>query len=182
MGAAVFANKTAILYNAKQFNTNKQYSEARIVEPQRGKSAIVIMSNTAMTNYACLIVESSASGRFLRIASGTSPTNVTVRASWQKTGLLGWQETDDVAINYNPDTSTYTGYLNGEAKVTWVDSGKIVGTGDDNRSQGYLFDIDGNLLTAGVGFAKLLSYDQSVVAAPVGKVFLMWRDAWGAIP
>lgn len=181
IAAGIFANKTAVLYNAKKYNTAHQYAQARVVEPQRGKSGIVIMSNEAMTNYACVYVESSSSGHFLRIASGNSPTSVTVRSSWQRPGL-GWQETDDIAIEYNPDTKTYTGYLNGEAKVTWVDSGGVVSTGVDNRSQGFLFDIDGNLLTAGVGFNRIICYDKTLVPAPVGQVLVLWRDAWGAIP
>lgn len=179
ISAAMFSNKTAILYNAKQYNTDTQYAQARIVEPQAGKSAIVIMSNTGMTNYAGLMVETTITGRYLRIVSGTSPTNVTTRASWQNTGW--WSETDDVAIDFNPATKTYTGYLNGVAKLTWVDSGSIVSTGTNNRSQGFLFDIDGNLLTTGVGFANILAYDKSVVPTPTGKVLLLWRDTYSVI-
>jgi hypothetical protein len=180
IGAGVFADKTAVLYNAKQYNTAEQFAQAKIVEPQRGKSAIVIMSNSGMTNYACLIVESSINGRWLRIATGNSPTNVTVRASWQNTGIIGWQETDTVSIEYQPSTKTYIGCLNGVAVIAWDDTSEIVNT--RNRSQGFLFDIDGNLFTAGVGFNEIICYDKAIVPAPTGQVLVLWRDAWGAIP
>ena len=137
----MFSNKTAIIYNAKQYKTTTQYAKARIVEPKAGKSAIVIMSDPAMTNYAGVMVETVVLNRFLRIITGTSPTNVTIRASWQNPSL--WAETDDVAIDYNPTTKTYTGYLNGVSRVTWADTAAtpVVSTGTTKRSQGFLFDI-----------------------------------------
>ena len=184
ISAAALSDKTAILYNAKQYKTNNQYAKARIVEPKWGKSGIVIMSNDTMTNYACLVVESGIGNNRLHIASGTSPTSVTIRASWQNTAFGGWKETDDVAIDYDPATKTYTGYVNDVAKVTWADSGGTVTTDLTKHNQGFLFDIDGNLLTTGVGFANIICYDKGLVPPSTGtdKVFLMWRDAWGAIP
>lgn len=179
LASAILSNKTAVLYNAKKYNTADQCAQARIVNPQAGKSAIVIMSTTTMSNYACLIVESSISGRFLRIATGSSPTATLVRSSWQNPSA--WLETDDITFDFNSATKTYTGYLNGVAKVTWTDSGVIVGTGTANRSQGFLFDVDGNLATAGVGFTSIIAYDKTTVPAPTGKVSLLWRDSYSVI-
>lgn len=182
IGAAMFSNKTAIIYNAKKYNTTEQCAQARLVEPKaQGKSAIVIMSDTAMTNYAGIMIENTGVNRYLKIISGTSPTAVTVRSTWQNTAV--WLETDDVAIDYNATTKTYTGYLNGVAKLTWVDNAAtpVVSTGTTKRSQGFLFDIDGNLTTAGTGFASIIAYDKSVVPTPTGRVLLLWRDSYSVI-
>lgn len=177
LGAAIFANRTAILYNAMQYNTANQYAKVRVVEPKIGKSGIVIMSNNTMTNFACLIVESGFGGNFLRIATGTSPSNLTVRASWQNPYF--WAETDDISFEFNNTTKTYTGSINGVSKVTWADSGGIVSTA--NRRQGFLFDIDGNLLTSGIGFGNIVAYDKTQVQATTGRVVLLWRDTYSVV-
>lgn len=179
VAAGPLSSKVAVLYNAKKYNTADQFASAKIVEPTAGKSAIVIMSNTTMTSYAALIVETSGVNRFLRIATGSSPTTVANRASWSNPST--WQETDTIAIDFNSATKTYTGYLNGVAKLTWVDSTVIVPTSTNNRSQGFLFDIDGTLLTTGHGFTGIIAYDKTTVPSPTGKVYLLWRDSYAVI-
>lgn len=184
LAAGIFDSKTAVLYNAKKYATEYQYAEAKIVEAHYGKSAICIMSNETMTNYACAVVENTFAGRFLHIATGNSPTSITVRQSWAKPNLLGWRETDRVGIGFDPDTKTYTGYVNKTPVVTWQDNTDIVSTGTDNRSQGFLFDIDGNLLTDGIGFADIIAYDTKTELLDNnagGRIAVLWRDTYTTI-
>lgn len=179
IAAGMFQNATGILYNKKSFATNNQYCEAQMVEPTLGRSAIVIMSNTGMTNYAMLEITTGFNNNYLKIRNGTAWNGYgQVRASWQKTGLIGWRETDKVALSYDPSTKKYSAWLNGEEKCYWIDSTDIVSTGSSNRSIGFLFDMDGNLLTQGVGFKNILAYDRATVPAPVGQVYLLWRNAY----
>ncbi len=105
-----------------------------------------------------------------------------MRAEWQNLTLGGWSEDDTVAIAYDPPSKVYTAYLNGADKCSWNDSGTIVPVGNDNRTQGFIFDMDGNLLTVGTGFRDILAYDRAAVAAPTGQLFILWRDAWSLAP
>lgn len=179
LAAGMFSNATGILYNAKKFNTNNQYCEAQLVEPIYGRSAIVIMSNTAMTNYAMLEVSTGPGNNYLKIRNGTDWNAYgSVRAQWLNPDVTGWHETDVVALAYEPSTLTYTALFNGVPKCTWIDSGAVVSTAATNRSQGFLFDMNGNLGTQGIGFKNVLAYDRATVPAPVGKVFLLWRNAY----
>lgn len=183
LAAGMFANTSAILYNKKTFASNNQYCEATLVEPAAGRSAIVIMSNDAMTNYVMLEVTGGIlpGTRYLNIRNGTAWNSFgTVRASWQNPSLIGWSETDKVAIGYNPSAQKYSAYFNGTEVCSWVDSGGVVSTGSSNRKQGFIFDMDGNLLTQGVGFKNILAYDRATVPAPVGEMVLLWRNAYPA--
>lgn len=187
LGSGIFGTTSAVLYNAKKYNTRNQYAEARIVEPFGGRSAIVIMSNTAMTNFVMLEVVSGLGNNWLRIRTGSAyNTYSSVRAEWQNTNLFGWLETDVVAIESDYDEisgdTTYTAYLNGDDKCTWTDSGNVVSTETTNRSQGFIFDLDGSLFTVGTGFSNLLAYDTDIVPAPTGQIFVCWHDAWSKIP
>jgi hypothetical protein len=89
---------------------------------------------------------------------------------------------DKVAFAYDPDSLTYIGYLNDEAVITWPDPTGIVKIDDTKYTQGYIFDLDGNLLTFGVGFRDLINYDRVYVPAALGRMTLLWRDAWSVIP
>lgn len=185
IGAAIFANKSACIYNKQQFNTANQQSQATLTETQRGRSGIVIMSNATMTNYVIMEVVAGIGNNWLRIRTGTSPTSYSaVRAEWENTSFWGWRETDQVGVksDYNSGTgiTTYSALLNGEVKCSWIDSGNVVDDAN-NRHQGYIFDMDGNLFTAGTGFRKLVSFDHGTVPAPTGKMFFLWRDAYSVI-
>ena len=181
IGSGLFGSTAAILYNAKKYSTADQYCEAKIVEPHLGRSAMVIMSNTTMTSFAMLEVQSGPFNNWLKIRTGTGwGTYSSVRASWQNTDLLGWRETDVIGFRFDSATKTYKAYLNGVEKCSWADSGVIVPTGGSNRSQGFIFDLDGNLITQGTGFKDILCYDRATVLAPVGQVFLLWRNAHAA--
>jgi hypothetical protein len=184
LASGTFGSTSACIYNKKQFATAEQYSESRIVEPFYGKSGIVIMSTPTMSSFVALQVQSGIGANWLRILSGTSPTTTTVRASWQNTDFFGWKETDVVGIGFNPTTKAYQGYMNGVAVpgLSWTDSAPVVPTGITNRSQGYIFDMDGGLFTVGTGFREMLSYDRAVVPAPTGRIFVLWQDAWSKIP
>ena len=176
--AKEFSNKSAVLYNANQFSSSNQYAQVNPVKHGTGKSGIVIMSNSNMTSFACLIVENTVSGRFLRIATASgSPTNLTVRASWQNSAY--WSEGNTIAFAYEPSTKTYTGYINGVAKINWTDSTSMVSTA--NRYQGFLFDIDGNMLTDGMGFTNLVAYDRGITPAATGSAMIYWRDSYSVI-
>lgn len=180
--AGDYQNPTAIRYNAKTFTSNNQYAEAQLVNASRGRSAIVIMSNTAMTNYAMVEISTGVGNNYLRIRNGSSWNNYgTIRSYWANTYIGGWKESDKVGIGYEPSTKTYSAYLNGEVKCTWVDSSNIVSTGTSNRSQGFLFDMDGNLLTQGVGFKNISAYDRAQVLSNVGDVYVLWRNAYPSV-
>jgi hypothetical protein len=156
---------------------------ARIVEPFWGRSGIVIMSNDDMTNFVLLDVLSLPGNNKLRIRTGTSPTDYSaVRAEWTNTALFGWSETDEVGIGYNPVTNKFHAFFNGSSVAEWEDTGNIVNK--DNRNSGFIFDLDGNLLSWGTGFADFIGYDKipGGGGGPTsGKAYLLWRDAWSTI-
>ncbi|AHN84041.1 minor tail protein [Mycobacterium phage Hawkeye] len=183
IGPAIFGSTSACLYTKKTFATPNQYCEAKIVEPWGGRSAIVIMSNATMTNFAMLEVVSGIGNNKLRIRSGSAYNSYSaVQAEWTNPSVLGWRETDIVGIGSELDTvsgdTTYTAYFNGTEVASWTDSANVVNTTATNRSQGFIFDMDGSLLTFGTGFKDILAYDTGVVAAPVGKIYVLWRDAY----
>ena len=176
LASGLFGTTSSVIYNKSKFNTSTQYAQARIVEPFYGKSAMCIMCNDAMTDGIALVVVSGGTNK-LEIRRVTSPTTVgPVLATYTKPG--GWSETDTVSIEYRPDIKTYVGGLNGDDKLSWNDSDVTVPVDNTRRSQGFIFDLDGNLTTQGVGFRQIIAYDKALVPTPLGKVFLFWRDAW----
>jgi hypothetical protein len=195
IGNAILGHTTSIIDNQHQFATGDQYSEARVTEPFDGRSAIVIMSNSTMTNYGMVEVSSGLLNNKLKIRLGTSPTDYgPVVAEWSRG--LGWDEHDRVGIGYEEDTSRFVLYYNREEVGSWVDTTHIVDQA--NRHQGYIFDMDGNLLSQGTGFRDLVSYDRAggipppfvpgeyppgppPPGSPIGRAFLFWHDAWSTI-
>lgn len=187
IGAGVFEDQTAVLYNGMTYFSNVQTCQARIVNPNLpGKSALVIMSNATMTNFVCLIIETNVSlQKYLHIASGTSWNSLTVRDSWFLPAPL-WLETDRIMIKSTvdpvTDIATYHGYHNNTEVVTWEDdTGIVTADAATNKYQGFIFDIDGNLFTAGAGFAEILSYDSLQEEAQEGKVTIYFRDTYSVI-
>lgn len=182
LASGLFGTTAACLYAKETYNTANQYCQAKVVEPFWGRSGIVIMSDEDMTSGVMVEVVSGVGNNWLRIRNITGPTSYSsVRAEWKNNALLGWKETDIVSIEYDPDTKTYSAGLNGEIKCSWPDTGDIVPTGDDNRSQGFIFDMDGSLLTQGTGFKDILAYDKGVIETPVGKAFFLWKNAYQVI-
>lgn len=183
IGAGIFNDRSACIYNHTKFGTAYQHMEARIVEPFNGKSGIAIMSDPAMTNFALLVASSGIGQNKLRIYSGSAYNTLTAQSSvWTNPNPFGWQETDVLAFEYDPDTTTYTAFVNGDAKVTWDDSGGVVTTGSTKRSTGFIFDIDGNLLTTGMGFSNIVCYDYLTELTDVGQVTLGYRDSYYSLP
>lgn len=181
LSGPVLGGTAAVLYNAKTYTSNIQYCEAQIVEPFSGRSGIVIMSNSTMTNYVMLEVTSGPGANYLRIRNGSAwNAHGSIRASWQNTNFFGWLETDKIAIasSYSGGQYTYTAYLNGSAKCSWTDSSAIVSTGASNRMQGFIFDLDNNLTKQGTGFKNIIAYDKAVVPAQYGSIYVMWRNAY----
>lgn len=176
IGNGAFGATSSIIYSAKKFNTIEQYSEATIVEPFAGRSAMAIMCNDTLTNGIALEIQSGVQ-RYMRLRRVTSPTTLgPVLSEWQNAGF--WLESDRVSIEYDLPTKTYIGKLNGTSRVTFPDATDTQPNGVNNRRQGFLFDLDGNLLSMGTGFRRILAYDKAVVPAPTGRVRLLWRDAW----
>ena len=176
--------RSSCIYNKDQFNTYNQQSNATITEPRSGRSAITIMSNADMTNFAMLEVTSGVGNYFLKIRTGSGPhTYSSVLAQWENTAALGWHETDIVGIRaeYNESTHhiTYKAQFNGVTKATWTDSSDIVSSA--NRHQGYIFNLDDGVFTVGTGFRNLISYDHGTVPSPTGKMYFFWRDAFSVI-
>ena len=183
IASGILGGTSACLYAKDTYNTADQYCQAQVVEPFSGRSGIVIMSNDDMTNYAMLEVVSGfgMSANKLRIRNGTSPTDYgPVRAEWVNAALT-WRETDTVSIEYDEDTLSYIARVNGDEKCRWEDTAGVVSTAATNRSQGFIFDLDGSLLTQGTGFKNILAYDKGVVEAPVGRVFVIWKNAYQVI-
>lgn len=184
IAAGIFANKCSCIYQKRQFKTADQYSEATLTTPLGGRSAITIMNNGTFGNYVLLEVSTGISNNKLIIRTGTDfYTYSAPRAEWENPAFFGWKETDRVGIrsDYNAGTNivTFSAIFNGEVKCTWEDTSRVID--HNNRYQGYLFDMDGNLFTTGTGFRKLLSYDHKVVPVPTGKMFFLWRDAYSVI-
>ena len=189
LGAAVWENTTAISYIADHYKTTTQYAEVKLAGILNGKSAICIMCDPEMENFACLSVETLAAGLGSRLAIRTSnsgPTGTVVQDTYVLPLLPLSQSTfdfaDKVAFAYDPDSFTYQAYLNNELVLEWPDPTGIVTVDDTKRTQGYIFDLDGNLVTFGVGFRDLVNYDRVYVPAAQGQVKLLWRDAWSVIP
>lgn len=173
-----FGTVSSVIYNKTKYNSAAQYSEATIVEPFSGRSAMAIMCNETLTDGIALEVSSGANNR-LRIKRVTSPTTLgPTLASWDNPAAFGWKETDKVAIRYNPDTQRYIGYLNGEEKLSWYDPTVTKPIGPLFRYQGFLFDLDDSLWTQGMGFRRIIGYDEATVPVSQGRVLLFWRDAW----
>ena len=135
------------LYNKKQFTSNKQYAEVRVANIRPGHCFLVIMSNDTMTNFVCLEIENGVLFRSLKIASGTSYNNLTVRATYSP-AAFDWFLFDKVGIGYEPTTKTYTAYYNGNAVATWNDVNSVVNTGSTNRNQGIIAGLDNSILCA----------------------------------
>ena len=177
ISAGTYRNATGIIYNAKQFSSSNQYAEAQLVDPLFGRSALVIMSNVGMTNYAMLEISTGPNNNYLRIRNGTAWNSYgTIRAYWHNRSLSGWKESDKVGIGYEPSNSTFTAYLNGEPKCSWADTSHVVST--SNRYQGFLFDMDGSLVTRGIGFRNIVAYDRAITPASVGEIYVLWRNAY----
>lgn len=181
IGATWIGSTTAVLYAKKQFGTGKQYCQARLVEPwAHGGSAIVICSNSGMTNFAGIEARTHNFGPDeVRIISGTHPTAVTTRAAVN----IGrdFTESDDLGIDYDYTTKTFRGYLNGEPidGLSWYDNTNIVNP--TNRYQGFIFDIGATFLTKGTGFADILAYDKDTALAPVGGIVIGWQDTYSSL-
>lgn len=186
LGAAIWENTTAISYIAEHYKTTTQYAEAKLAGIFAGKSAICIMCDEEMQDFACIVVH--ALERRLTInTSNTGPEGSVERATWTMPIFPLGDETifdfaDKVAIAYDPVTKDYIGYLNDEEVLRWPDPTEIVTVDATKTTQGYIFDMDGNLLTFGVGFRDLVSYDRVYVPAAQGSIQLLWRDAWSTIP
>jgi len=199
IGSGVLSSTNVIIDREHLFNSEYQYSEARITEPFGGRSGIVIMCNDDMTNYVVLDVQTGVFNEDkLVIRHGTGPTSWSTSKAEHTLGPIGsFSETDRVGIGYNPDNNTYSAYLNGNIVANWVDTGNITDT-VNGRHQAYIFDMDGNLLTWGTGFRNLLFYDRKggvpqpippgetpfgppPAGSLVGRAFLLWHDAWSTI-
>lgn len=167
----------ACLYASKSFNTQNQYSQARITEPFPGRSAIVIMSNDTMTNFMALEIESFAlSHGKMHLTVGNGYNSTVRKVTYDMPGF--WDENQDVGIGYDPATNTFQGYLNGDPidGFAWVDTGNLVNKA--NRRQGYLFNMGAETFNVGTGFQHLVNYDRATVPADTGKAYIFWRDAW----
>lgn len=180
----LLGNTSACLYIKKQYATLNQYAEVRLSNLEaKGSSSVVIRSNDTMTNYAALEVTTTASSRYLRIRSGTQPNAPGTQQAefqnpnnWNSTDVISFKSTRDAATG----VSTYFAYLNRKEVCKWVDTAQVV---SDGKYQGFMFDTDGTILSRGQGFREIICYDVDVAASTkTGKVFLMWRDAWGSIP
>lgn len=198
IGSGAFSSINVIIDREHKFNSEYQYSEARVTEPFGGRSGIAIMCNGDMTNYAVLDVQTGIFNEDkLVIRHGTSPTTWSASKAQFSLGPTGsFKETDRVGIGYEPTTKTYSAYLNGNIVANWADSGNLIDI--NNRHQAYLFDMDANLLTPGTGFRDLLFYDRKggvpqpippgayPIGPPpagslVGRAFMLWHDAWSTI-
>lgn len=183
LNAGLFESTSAVVYTGKKYNTPAQYVEARIVNPALGgRSMLTFMGDLGMTNFAGLEIQADIfGGNYLRIRSGTAYNATTSRAQWHYTDHPVWPENTLIGIGYDPETETYQGYINREPidDFTWQDTGgAVVNTGSLNRYQGFIFDLDGNLLSQGVGFREIFAYDRAVVPEATGSVYLLWHDTW----
>lgn len=180
--AGTFSSSAACVYKDKKYNTAYQHMEAKVVQPYWGRSGLVIMATDTMSSGVVLEVQSGPGNNWLRIRNITSPTAYsTVRAQWQNTAFGGWRETDIVGIEYDPPTKTYKAIFNGTVVASWVDSGDIVPTGASNRASGFIFDMDGNLLSLGTGFKDIFCYDTKMTLTPIGNMYVVWKDAYQVI-
>lgn len=178
IGSRAMAKTEATIYTAQTYNTTKQYVQARVVEPYWGRSALVMMSNANMTNFVALEVSSGVTN-YLHIKTGSAYNNLsTAKASYVLPSA--WKETDIVGLGYNPSNNTFTAYLNGTAVLNWVNSGVTVNA-TTNKYIGFIFDIDGNMMSVAPGFKDIVAYDNEVTPADSGSVYLFWRDAWSTI-
>jgi hypothetical protein len=186
LGAAIWENTTAISYIADHYKTTTQYAEVKLAGIFNGKSAMCINCDSEFQNFAALSVECLAAGIGSKLtirSSNSGPTGTAIQASWTNPLTEGFDFADKVGFAYDPTTKTYTGYLNDEEVISWPDpTGIVTVDAATKNTQGYIFDLDGNLLTFGLGFRDLINYDRVYVPASTGKMQLLWRDAWSTIP
>ncbi|ACF05128.1 minor tail protein [Mycobacterium phage Predator] len=183
LGSGMLGTTSAALYTEKLFATQEQYAQAKVVEPWGGRSGIVIMSNADMTNYLVLEVSAGPFGNDrIRLRTGTA-YNAYSAVLDEYVKPSSWTENDWVGVGYDPATNTFHGYLNGTSVVDWEDTGNVVNKA--NRHSGLIFDMDGNLLSIGTGFADFMGYDKVPGGGgggpSGGKAYLLWRDAWSTI-
>lgn len=171
-------SRGAALYAKKSFNSNTQYAECRVMNIANGSCALIIMSNDNMTNFAGVEIDNGVYKR-IHIITGQNVASITRRVSYTLTAPQWTAWTYRVGIGYDPPSNTYTAYLNDVVVATWQDSGHAVATGSNNRRQGFIFNMDDNVLLPGCGVDNLLAYDKPTSSpAPTGRVLVLWRDAF----
>ncbi len=177
--------RAACLDNRHYFASGSQFAQVRVATldylgdvTDQGKSGLVIMSNNAMTNLACLEIEHHASGSdYIRIRSGAY-NNLVTRSQYEIVG--GFNLGDTVGIWVNPVTHTFTMQYNGvDVGTPWIDSTHIVNT--DNRRQGFILNIDNSTSNRGPGLDNLVAYDLSFSTPATGRCIVLWRDAYNVI-
>ena len=187
IGNREWGRTDAALYTGKTFKTTSQYMEARIVEPYAGRSGLVIMSNSTMSNFALLEITAGPGNNKLIIRNGSSPQSgglSPVRATYTNTAWHGWLETDVIGIGYDKDTKKFSAYVNGQEVTSWVDSNDYVThNASTNKYSGFIFDIDGNFFSPAIGFKDINAFDKATTLNQVdsGSLYLYWRDAWSTI-
>ena len=180
--SGILGKMSACIYNKNTFATLAQYTQATLVEPYNGRSGLCIMSNPNMTNYLMLEVVAGWGNNKLNIrVGGAWNTWSAPVATW--TNPSGWSETDQISIEYDIPTNRFIGKLNGVEKLGWIDSTNLVSKNIvTNNCEAFVFDMDDTILfTQGVGFKDIVAYDKLTTAAPVGDVFVLWRDAYQVI-
>lgn len=178
LGQGLIGTTSSIVFWDKKYNTADQYSEAVIVEPFQGRSAMVIMANDELTDGLALEVVNLGFTRRLRLRRVTSPTTLHSTILGESSNFSGWIENTKVSVEYNPTTKIFTAKHNGSPACTFDNSADLIATDATRRRQAFMFDIDGNLFTLGTGFSDIMGYDRAVVPSPTGRVRLLWRDAW----
>jgi hypothetical protein len=173
----------ACLYVGQWFNTTTQYMQARVTEPQDGRSAMIINSNSLMTNYALLEVVSGATNQLIIRTGSAYNTWSTARATYTKPSA--WAETDVIGFGFSPTNNTYTAYLNGSVAATWADSMAtpvVTVNATSNKYSGFIFNMaGGSVFSNGPGFKDITAYDNLLTASDTGSINLYWRDAWSTI-
>lgn len=170
----------AAIDNRNAFQTSNQYGQVRIATTAQGRSSFVIMSNTTMTNFVCIEVETNAIGSdYLRIRSGSSYSNLTTRSEYEV--VSGINRLDTVGIWSDGITHTFQMILNDENVGTpWVDSGHVVDM-TNNRRHGFILNSGNSTSSIGPGFDNVTCYDISVTEPTTGQCFVLWRDTYHVI-
>lgn len=173
----------AALDQIHSFTTPDQFARVRIASGAPGKSALVVMSNDAMTNYAAVLVENNLNiiggTDYLHLCTGNSPTNMTIQDTYTIPGRINAHDT--VGIWTDNTSKELNVQHNGADVLNWNDSGLLLDWAN-NKRQGFIINYDNIPLIPGCGFDNLVCHDISVSLPPEeGKCFVMWRDGWNVV-
>lgn len=146
------------LYTAGTPLTDKSAVQITVTNKLIGRTRVIGWSDSTMTNYAGLEIYTTGFGDdYARIVTGTSPG---VCASQAQVDLYQTLNGTVFLMKYDPASSTYTAFMNGnDIGLSWSDGSSLVTHGPGHRSTGIVTNGDGGFFTPGYAISDFKFYD-----------------------